>query len=399
MVQARLRETVGQVSAAVGRGVARFDPPETDFANDGADADDQGRPRRRPLLLSGWVLAAFIVAVPAPLLVLAALARTRSGLGGDPVAASGWMAAPLTFAVFLYFAAWRAPLELERFRQRGVLPDAAYSEAVAAMERRARNRLAVGFAVVLAGIVAYGYVVGLGDVGLFLREGLRNDGSGWEAAEFLELTLGPLLAALAALGFWRMAVLGWVVDRFSSTKLRIRLGHPDGCGGLEPLGRICVWNALILAVPGALLAFWLVAAYSGYEGTNMAVHGVLELTVFAVAVLALIVPLRRTHEQMQAAALPADAAKQAIAAEIDDLTEALLADPAPDPRERLRLAKRLRRERRVYASFESLPTWPIRSRDVVQFAVANVPTALGVLTSAAGLLRSAISMVERSPGS
>jgi hypothetical protein len=69
-----------------------------------------------------------------------------------------------------------------------------------------------------------------------------------------EVTIASVIGLMA----WRMIIIGirvWhLPERF---ELAIQEGHPDHCGGLEPLGNVCLWNALIIAMAGLFLGGWL----------------------------------------------------------------------------------------------------------------------------------------------
>jgi hypothetical protein len=47
----------------------------------------------------------------------------------------------------------------------------------------------------------------------------------------------------------------WRISR--AFALRPQFFNPDGCGGLRPLGNMCLLNALIVSVPGIYLAIWI----------------------------------------------------------------------------------------------------------------------------------------------
>jgi hypothetical protein len=353
----------------------------------------QSPPGYSPRILAGWVRRGFILATFAPLLVVTALLRTYPQ-DPDPVAASGWIAASVGFAAFLYFAGTLAPTELQHIRDRNILGEA-YDYDYTALYRRIERDAHSPWSLVLsllAGVpVGVGYVFALGGIQAFIEEGVRPpDGSdGWQLAELLEVSVGTFLAALAGLGLWRMAVLGWHVHRIGSDPaLRIQLGHPDRCGGLAPLGHLCLWNGFIVAVPGALLGFWIAAAQLGFEGTNVAVHVVLALMIVGVGLLAFALPLYRVHKRMEGEAAPLLAAMEVEARAIHQLTRELIVETSLVPaRKRAKKAKQLKLRRRLYSRYQGIPTWPIRAREAAKFAAAQVPATFGIVTGVAGFLR------------
>lgn len=57
---------------------------------------------------------------------------------------------------------------------------------------------------------------------------------------------------------WRMIVVGWEIRKLTiGFNLKAQLEHPDGCGGLSSLGYLCLWNTIILAVPGTFFGGWI----------------------------------------------------------------------------------------------------------------------------------------------
>lgn len=348
--------------------------------------------REGPRLLSGRVFAAFLLAPIGATAVVISLGLTY-GLAADPVAASGWFANALGFAAFVYFAGRLAPREFTHLRQRALLGERfPYDQLDRAIARAVNDRLVVVMACALAIPVLLGYVLALGPTS-FIEQGIRHAANdvpdGFQFAEKLEVGFGTLLATLAALGFWRMSVIGRVVRRIGrSPALRIRLAHPDGCGGLAPLGRLCLWNGLILAFPSALLGFWLVAAqFFGYSETNVVVHTVLALFVVGIATFAFAAPLYGIHTRMDAEAAPFEAAVEREGAEIHELTRRLAAElPGLPVRKRVKQTRQLRRRRRLYRRLTDIPTWPIRARDAGKFALSQIPTVFGILSAAFGLI-------------
>ncbi|MCX6677833.1 MAG: hypothetical protein NTU95_07820 [Methanothrix sp.] len=71
--------------------------------------------------------------------------------------------------------------------------------------------------------------------------------------------VGPLVGFLLGLIAWRMMAIGLQISRLDKKfDLTPRLKDPDKCGGLEPLGNLCLYNAKILGVWGAFLVLWII---------------------------------------------------------------------------------------------------------------------------------------------
>ncbi len=78
---------------------------------------------------------------------------------------------------------------------------------------------------------------------------------------YLFIILGFLVGYMA----WRMFIIGLFISLMGrSVKLFPKAGHPDGCGGLSPIGNLCLWNVLITGI----IAFFLCAMdYIGEDST------------------------------------------------------------------------------------------------------------------------------------
>jgi hypothetical protein len=76
---------------------------------------------------------------------------------------------------------------------------------------------------------------------------------------FVGFIVGPLIGFLLGLIAWRMIAIGVQISRVDKKfDLVPRLKDPDKCGGLEPLGNLCLHNAKILGVWGAFLVLWII---------------------------------------------------------------------------------------------------------------------------------------------
>lgn len=118
------------------------------------------------------------------------------------------------------------------------------------------------------------------------------------------LMLGPIvepfIGFVIGLMAWRMLITGVEVWRFAKAfELRPHPGHPDGCGGFEPLGNLCLWHALITSIPAIYLGGWVVLGpITRYGDTYVSLHSMLLLVPVALALASFFVPLWSVHEGM-----------------------------------------------------------------------------------------------------
>lgn len=185
---------------------------------------------------------------------------------------------------------------------------------------------------------------------------------------------------------WAMGVtavaLNRATDRFG---IRIRPHHPDGCGGLEPLSRLCFANAWPLVVSGMFLA----AFGSNLFPLGLEMAAEERVRTFARilfvwnSVLILVVfflPLWKVHTKMvEQRRLEADklaARIEAVIAKTHLLMDQGKVEEAKTESENLAILKSLHAD-------EYWPTWPvnraIKLRLVGSQVLSSLPMVLGVI--------------------
>ena len=77
--------------------------------------------------------------------------------------------------------------------------------------------------------------------------------------EIVQLILELFIAMIIGLMAWRMVIVSIKIWQLGNKFfLEPQLGHADKCGGLEPLGNLCLWNALIITIPAIYLGGWII---------------------------------------------------------------------------------------------------------------------------------------------
>lgn len=361
-------------------------------SSEGTQTADQ-----RVRIVDGWVGWAFVFAAIASVVVFAALSVTY-GAALEPVVAS-WLAVPFGMLLFLFVSKTRAPAALEAVRTRQLLgAKADYQGRFDALEARFHHPASLLLGLVPPLVVFLGYVIGAGGWDIFLLKGPRVSISWppapgstmasviadpWQVAEVLEVGGASLIAAVAGLGLWRIFVIGLFVHELGRTNLRVQVGHPDGCGGLEPLGRVCLENALVLALPSAVLGFWIVRwAVFGGSATTLGTHVLLLLLLMAIAAAALVLPIWSIHQRLD---LDADDVLRKVeprTAAIDGLARELaMSDVQRPPAKLAKQARKLAEAQDLYRRLSELPRWPLRVDGAAKFAAAEAPALLGVVVS------------------
>ncbi len=169
--------------------------------------------------------------------------------------------------------------------------------------------------------------------------------------------------------------------RSSRVTLRAQPGHLDGVAGLRPIGSLCLYQAILLAIPAFFLTSWLlIMAYAPTFGqtptheawakTWQAIFVVMLALVLITEVLAFVVPMLSFHRQMQEqkAAYQADAdhLSQRIASLQKQVAESDAKDDVGPIKKRHWAASE------YYQSIEQMPTWPVAPSTVLQFGISNL---------------------------
>lgn len=328
--------------------------------------------------------------------ILTALYLAWNGFfASDPMVGTGLAGAVAGFWVFLLFAA-RVPRSFAIVSLRGlVLPDdqARYLDFERGVERLLNSRWsllpgAVGIALALA----YFPIRAGGIAAVF--------GAGPGSLQDLGTLVGviafglPILWFMAGLAIWRMVIVGWKLDDLGSRfRLQLQVGHPDGCGGFEPLGSLSLWNASILAVPGLFLGWWIAIGPTNQYGTRwLTFDTALAAIVVMLAGMAFVAPLWNIHRAMARSAELLRVEVEHRGREIDRLARELLAGPEVLTSDvTAQKAKDLELQRSLYRDSQAIPTWPINTRLAVKFGSSQLVPLLGLT----GLGRPIVDAIQR----
>jgi hypothetical protein len=191
----------------------------------------------------------------------------------------------------------------------------------------------------------------------------------------LWLYIGPPVAYAYFLGvvLWKIWVVGSALRSIPAHfDVAVRFGHPDGVGGLLPIGLSCLYIVLIAALPTVLSALIILAPFvappwilSYVVANEVALFGFAPLVLFLSAVGCGIglVPLFRFHSVMLAERPRLDEMLGRVAERIVELRDWLARIDGPSsstPREPS--ITELAALERLYAIQEHVGTWPVSAR-------------------------------------
>ena len=112
------------------------------------------------------------------------------------------------------------------------------------------------------------------------------------------------VGVILGLATWRVIVIGWCVRLLTEWfDLDPKFGHPDGCGGLSPLGNICLLNALMIGIISSSFGLSIIAIETTwlrwyYDFLLNYLISILSIS-FAISIVAFLWPVWNVHEIMK----------------------------------------------------------------------------------------------------
>jgi hypothetical protein len=192
-------------------------------------------------------------------------------------------------------------------------------------------------------------------------------------------------AAGATAGSWigRMITYGRLTSKKNLRKRKLQIqvipSHPDGAGGLKPLGDFHLYQSLTASLAAIFLAVWVLLLWLGsrnqiWRGYRGWLHGyvILLLVAILVEILVFIVPLISIHEVMKAQK------ERDFLTKADKLFPPGRWESALDERRKAELDA----DKQSYKELENAPVWPIDSSIRRRFTLTN----LGLLIPVVGYI-------------
>ncbi|HEX6269265.1 MAG TPA: hypothetical protein VFZ43_03440 [Anaerolineales bacterium] len=233
-----------------------------------------------------------------------------------------------------------------------------------------------------------------------------------------ELVIDMTLAALLAPMAWRLIVIGLEIWRLPlKFDLNVQFEHPDQCGGLEPLGNLCLWNILIISLPLAFLGGWLLIArsdtssFSFYDTAlweSVRQQAVAYADVYAqllwvlvpFTIMGFILPLWNTHRVMvdkrKEMLVRLDGYIKIIADEWNAAMEKIGNLTVAEGNEKL---ERLEFAHQIYQRQKNVPVWPINLNIFLKFASTQVLPLLSLTGLGPGIVKILSILIDLIPPS
>ncbi|WP_407355181.1 hypothetical protein [Methanolobus sp. WCC5] len=125
----------------------------------------------------------------------------------------------------------------------------------------------------------------------------------WDYSSKAEFLIAFIIGIMA----WKMTVTAIYVWKLGKDFcIEPQLGHADKCGGLSPLGELCLWNAIIVTIPAIYLGSWIIVGMITEPLTSYFLQSEEYASLFSwllfvpvlFALIAFFLPLRSTHQLM-----------------------------------------------------------------------------------------------------
>lgn len=193
----------------------------------------------------------------------------------------------------------------------------------------------------------------------------------------LLLLIEPVLGFLLGMIAWRLFMLGTNVWRLGSQyALSTAILHPDRCGGLADIGRMCVWNAISLAGPGFYCGFWIAfGSRFGYQDKWDTFLWIILVVIAVLACVSFFLPLWGIHSQMVKKREDLFRDWESVRAGINDIIFSLKAE-----NRKLSVANyseitqhiKCLEEMSIY--YQKMPVWPFNMEIISKLALSQAGT-------------------------
>lgn len=191
------------------------------------------------------------------------------------------------------------------------------------------------------------------------------------------IILYPFIGLVIGIMVWRIIVIGWQISQIGRKfNLSPQPENPDGCGGLEPLGNLCLWNAMIVSIMAIWLGAWIILVsippFDMYGSQYRSVQSTLLLIPIATSLIAFFLPLLRMHNLMEAEKTKLYRDLDKLDERINRLHQQMLdTSDMSNFEENDNTVKKLEQIRQVYNDDWRYPTWPFNASILRRFALSQ----------------------------
>lgn len=204
---------------------------------------------------------------------------------------------------------------------------------------------------------------------------------------------------------WRVFVIAFYINQLGLRfRLKVQSNHPDGSGGLRPLGDLCLMVALVVLIPAIFYGIWAFINLLSHN-TDLAIYQlwapIFRIFLFALILIGLLVffqPLYQIHRQMLERREEIQNELDGLSEEMDTITIQLRANATSlTPQQGAEKMEMLKFLQQVYAGNAHIPTWPFDWTLLIRFFSAQALPLVSLVLSSSPVLegiKSALKIVN-----
>lgn len=265
---------------------------------------------------------------------------------------------------------------------------------------RTQLRLNIRYVMGIIGILIMGWMQWLFQSQVILEFSARLQTDPFSTLFAMAIRAGFLaIGYFAGIILWDFVVIGQSIHLFGKTfEFDLQIEHPDGCGGLRPLGDYCLTMALGMAPILFLIGGWLTlinvfdpALYRLDPARVANLSATLQILLIVVVVVSLVSffqPLTSVHAAMLRYRSRMQRDLDDISQRIHTIATHLRVDAEQlTPEQGKELESKIEFLMRVYNRNSRVPTWPFSTSHLVGLASTQVMPLIGFVSSAVTLGR------------
>jgi len=263
-----------------------------------------------------------------------------------------------------------------------------------------RMKSKIGIALGILGTIVIGWTLWLVDSNIILDiyTDFRTPFSWYGVMLFVRLSF-LVTGFLGGVLGWRILVIADTISKLGKMfDFDLQINHPDGCGGLGPIGDLCLRIAYVVSPLPILIGLWLVFInFFDIRYLRMAPEYLdplastlvfLAIPVAAICVFSFFLPLGAVHTAMLREKSKLQVELDSISQEIHQLSSDLLSKANNlEPQQGVSLEEKIEFLKRVYTRNSQIPVWPYRSSHIWGLVSTQVIPAVGVISSVVGLIK------------
>jgi hypothetical protein len=240
--------------------------------------------------------------------------------------------------------------------------------------------------------ISYGMIF-INNLSQFIEISLRGYIAANSHSLWLTLSIDFFVASLIGLAAWRMSVVSFYIAKLGRDfNLRPLIGHPDKCGGLEPLGKLCLYNALIISIWGIYLGLWIIFGTTFSDGQFYRPLHILELTVpISLSIIIFFLPLWKVHNMMSQKRYEVHSRLDPVGLKIDQISQNLMEKGENlDSTQGKAFLEEAEALHKIYSQIAAYPTWPVNRDLLIKLATSQAVPLLAL----SGIGEKGLNLVE-----